>query len=163
MSSTDHSREAERLLGRAHHFTYGDGGDPATGAALAAEGQGYALLALTAAVAQLVGQPAGTEETVPAAPTTVYRASHDSISMGLYKTREAARAHCEAAERQAWAKGHIGVLGWVPDDGSPEAPEELSLFWPDNPGNDGAPDETCTGYVVTPLTVAAAYDEEAGE
>lgn len=44
-------REAERLAERAHHFTYGDGGDPITGAALAAEAQVHATLALAAATA----------------------------------------------------------------------------------------------------------------
>ncbi|MEU1800805.1 hypothetical protein [Streptomyces sp. NPDC019937] len=42
---TDHFREAERLVARAHHFTYGDGADPVTGAALAAEAQVHATLA----------------------------------------------------------------------------------------------------------------------
>jgi hypothetical protein len=44
-----HAADAERLAGRANHFTYGDGGDPVTGAALAAEGQIHATLALAAA------------------------------------------------------------------------------------------------------------------
>lgn len=46
MTETDHRREAERLTSRAHHFTYGDGADPVTGAALAAEAQVHATLAL---------------------------------------------------------------------------------------------------------------------
>ncbi|MFE6304995.1 hypothetical protein [Nocardiopsis sp. NPDC057823] len=45
-----HVAEAERLTGRAHHYTYGDGADPTTGAAMAAEGQVHATLALAAAV-----------------------------------------------------------------------------------------------------------------
>jgi hypothetical protein len=51
MTGPEHYREAERLFGMAHHFTYGDGADPVAGAALAAEGQGHALLALAAATA----------------------------------------------------------------------------------------------------------------
>jgi hypothetical protein len=51
MTGPEHYREAERLLGMAHHFTYGDGGDPVAGAALAAEAQAHATLALTAATA----------------------------------------------------------------------------------------------------------------
>jgi hypothetical protein len=51
MTGPEHYREAERLLARAHHFTYGDGASPAVGAALATEGVGHALLALTAATA----------------------------------------------------------------------------------------------------------------
>lgn len=48
----EHYREAERLADRAHHFTYGDGADPVTGAALAAEAQVHATLALTAATVE---------------------------------------------------------------------------------------------------------------
>lgn len=51
MNGPEHYREAERLAGMAHHFTYGDGGDPVTGAALAAEAQVHATLALAAATA----------------------------------------------------------------------------------------------------------------
>lgn len=47
----EHYREAERLADRAHFFTYGDGADPVVGAALAAEAQVHATLALTAATA----------------------------------------------------------------------------------------------------------------
>jgi hypothetical protein len=54
-----YTTEAEHLLDRAHHYTYGDGADPVTGGALAAEAQAYALLATaapvdTAAVDELV-------------------------------------------------------------------------------------------------------------
>jgi hypothetical protein len=51
MTGPEHFREAEHLLSMAHRFTYGDGADPTVGAALAAEGQGHALLALAAATA----------------------------------------------------------------------------------------------------------------
>ncbi|MFJ2568144.1 hypothetical protein ACIO02_35365 [Streptomyces sp. NPDC087568] len=47
----EHYREAERLAGMAHRFTYGDGADPTVGAALAAEAQVHATLALAAATA----------------------------------------------------------------------------------------------------------------
>ncbi|MEU2111862.1 hypothetical protein [Streptomyces sp. NPDC019507] len=90
---------------------------------------------------------------------TVYRASHDSIVMGLYTSREAAREHCETLTRRE--VGPAGTLGWIPDDGSPDAPEELSVFGPD--GDAEGPDETCTGYVVTPLEIASKYDPEADE
>lgn len=46
-----HYREAERLLDKAHQYTYGDGADVATGQALATEAVGHALLALAAATA----------------------------------------------------------------------------------------------------------------
>lgn len=51
MTGPEHYRAAERLADRAHYFTYGDGADPETGAALAAEAQVHATLALAAAVA----------------------------------------------------------------------------------------------------------------
>ena len=51
MTGPEHYSEAERLADRAHHFTYGDGADPVIGAALAAEAQVHATLALTAATA----------------------------------------------------------------------------------------------------------------
>ncbi|MER5213660.1 hypothetical protein ABT063_24590 [Streptomyces sp. NPDC002838] len=51
MTGPEHYREAERLADRAHHFTYGDGADPVVGAALAAEAQVHATLALTAVTA----------------------------------------------------------------------------------------------------------------
>ncbi|WP_416976687.1 hypothetical protein [Streptomyces sp. T028] len=46
-----HYREAERLSGMAHHFTYGDGADPVAGGALATEALVHATLALAAATA----------------------------------------------------------------------------------------------------------------
>jgi hypothetical protein len=39
-----------------------------------------------------------------AVATTVYRASHDAIVMGLYVTREAAHAHCLAELREQVAE-----------------------------------------------------------
>jgi hypothetical protein len=51
VTGPEHYREAERLAGMAHRFTYGDGADPAVGAALAAEAQVHATLALAAAAA----------------------------------------------------------------------------------------------------------------
>jgi hypothetical protein len=50
MTGPQHYREAERLAGRANHFTYGDGANPVVGAALAAEAQVHATLAHTAAL-----------------------------------------------------------------------------------------------------------------
>ncbi|SFF12084.1 hypothetical protein SAMN05216251_108249 [Actinacidiphila alni] len=51
MTGPEHYREAERLLDRAHHYTYGDGGDPITGTAFATEAAAHATLALAAATA----------------------------------------------------------------------------------------------------------------
>lgn len=51
MTGPQHYSEAERLVRMAHRFTYGDGADPVAGAALAAEAQVHATLALAAATA----------------------------------------------------------------------------------------------------------------
>ncbi|MFB6934529.1 hypothetical protein [Streptomyces chartreusis] len=82
---------------------------------------------------------------------TVYQASHDSIVMGHYGTREAARKHCETVLRRE--VNESVWIGWVPDDGSEDAPEELCF----------SEEVLCSGYVVTPLEVASEYDEEADE
>ncbi|SFK75076.1 hypothetical protein [Streptomyces pini] len=84
------------------------------------------------------------------AELTVYRASHDSIVMGLYTTRQAAYEHCEAHELR---DDPISPMAWeVDEDGVAEL-----VRW-------RIPDATKpTGYVVTPLTVATAYDEAADE
>ncbi|MBA9003754.1 hypothetical protein [Thermomonospora cellulosilytica] len=50
MTKSRHYRQAEQLVDQAHHFTYGDGADPVTGAALAAEAQTHAILALVDAL-----------------------------------------------------------------------------------------------------------------
>lgn len=51
MSSVDHYAKAQQLAGQAHDYTYGDGADPVTGNALAAEAQVHATLALVDAIA----------------------------------------------------------------------------------------------------------------
>lgn len=87
-----------------------------------------------------------------AAPTlTVYRASHDSIVMGLYTTAAAARAHCEAEERRTWLKADIPNFDWIEDEEDGVA--EMTAWI--------GGEETVTGYIVTALEVASAYDEEA--
>lgn len=86
-----------------------------------------------------------------AAPRMAFRASHDSIVMGHYSNREAARKHCETLLRREL--GDEEWTGWVPDDGSEDAPEELCF----------SEEVLCSGYVVTALTVASAFDEEADE
>jgi hypothetical protein len=50
----EHYRQAEVLADRAQHFTYGDGANPTVGAALAAEAQVHATLALVAVQADLL-------------------------------------------------------------------------------------------------------------
>ncbi|MEU6597926.1 hypothetical protein [Streptomyces flaveolus] len=88
-----------------------------------------------------------------AAPTTVFRASHDSIVMGLYTTREAAMHHCEAHELR---DDPVSPMSWRTDeDGVADLVRERV---PRSPSA-----ESVTGYVVTPLEVASEYDEEADE
>jgi hypothetical protein len=90
-------------------------------------------------------------EDEPAAPLTVFRASHDSIVMGLYRTRGEARKHCETVLRREI--GDEVWIGWVPDDGGEDAPEELCF----------GEDVECSGYYVTPMEVASAYDPDGDE
>ncbi|MBW5420240.1 hypothetical protein GKQ77_01475 [Streptomyces sp. BG9H] len=86
-------------------------------------------------------------------PLTVYRASHESFVMGLYTTRQAAYEHCEAHELR---DDPVSPMAWnVDEDG---AAELVRLRVPRSPGA-----ESATGYVVTPLEIASAYDEEADE
>jgi hypothetical protein len=89
---------------------------------------------------------------------TVYRAGHDSIVMGLYTTREAAQAHCEAKVRQEEPAGSIRHLSWSADDIGDYAEYELHII----PAGTGELIRG-TGYVVTPLEVASEHDEEADE
>lgn len=88
-------------------------------------------------------------------PLTVYRASHDSIVMGLYTTATEARAHCVAEERRSWAKGEATAFDWIEDEEDGVA----ELVTVDEDGES----ETVTGYVVEALEVASKYDPEADE
>lgn len=94
------------------------------------------------------------DEAAPPTDLTVYRASHDSIVMGLYITAAAARAHCETAERRSWPTGTSLAFDWVEDEEDGIA--ELVVVAGQN-------EESTTDYVVTALTVASKYDEEADE
>ncbi|MGX1515045.1 hypothetical protein [Streptomyces collinus] len=86
-----------------------------------------------------------------AAQGTVYRASHDSIVMGLYRTAAEARKHCETEARQTEAGG--AVFDWIEDeeDGVAELVAKTCFG------------EEETGYTVTVLEVAAEYDAEADQ
>jgi hypothetical protein len=89
---------------------------------------------------------------VTAAPTlTVYRASHDSIVMGLYTTAAEARKHCEAEERHSWGKSEKPTFDWIEDEEDGVA--EMTAFV--------GGEEFVTGYEVTALEISAKYDEEA--
>lgn len=102
------------------------------------------------------GKDTGTPgESAQPADLTVYRAEYDSIVMGLYTTASEARAHCVAEERRAWASFENPTFDWIEDEEDGVA----ELVTVDEDGET----ETITGYVVTPLTVASEYDEEADE
>lgn len=85
---------------------------------------------------------------------TIFRASHDSIVMGLYTTDAAAREHCEAEERRSWPTGTNLTFDWIEDEEDGVA--ELTVLAGQN-------EESVTGYVVTALEVAAEYHAEVDE
>jgi hypothetical protein len=99
----------------------------------------------------LAGEKATDAQSATATPElTVYRASHDSIVMGLYTTAAAAREHCETLMRRESPDTN---LDWIEDEEDDIA--ELTAWL--------GGEECVTGYVVTALPVASAYDEEADE
>ncbi|MFD6324232.1 hypothetical protein ACFWOL_15480 [Streptomyces sp. NPDC058442] len=114
------------------------------------EGPGTAALGALYLLQQATtGTPMQPGETVP----KVYRASHDSIVMGLYTTATEARKHCETKERCSWPKSEDLNLDWIEDEEDGVA--EMTVFV--------GGEECTTGYVVTALEVATAYDEEADQ
>ncbi|CAL9665670.1 hypothetical protein SUDANB145_07383 (plasmid) [Streptomyces sp. enrichment culture] len=90
------------------------------------------------------------EQTAETPSLTVYRASHDSIPMGLYTTAAEARKHCETQTRRDIPGAS---LDWIEDDEGDVA-ELVAAF---------GEDERSTGFVVTALGVAARYDEGADQ
>ncbi|MGW1127492.1 hypothetical protein [Streptomyces sp. NPDC002526] len=102
-------------------------------------------------ISLLAGLPAG-----PDADLLVYRAEHDSIRFGLYTTAEAAQAHCEALVSREYPATASVLYEWcVSEQGQEHAVLELDARV------DGKP--TYTGYTVTTLTAASAYDPDADE
>ncbi|MBK3561010.1 hypothetical protein JHN55_31660 [Streptomyces sp. MBT56] len=90
----------------------------------------------------------------PAAAHTDYRAQHEGIPLGLYTTEAEARQHCQGWLSQDYPADRSLIFTWIGDEDDPEEPYELAVQV------DGG-DEELTGYVVVPLTVAAAYDPDA--
>lgn len=101
-----------------------------------------------------------------AAPATVFRASHESIVMGLYTTAAEARKHCETLVRREHSDAAAAQIWWrededtvdQPEDGEAELWEHVKSTAVHGPGFTHS-----TGYVMTPLTVASEYDAEADE
>lgn len=100
-----------------------------------------------------------------AAPLTVYRASHDSIVMGLYTTAAEARRHCETVLRREYDESTKVSLWWRDDEGNEEQPQdgEAELIAHVTPRAFPKGRTWYTGYVVTSVTVSASYDEGADE
>lgn len=95
----------------------------------------------------------------PVTPLIVYRASHqvrgEAIPLGWYTTSEAAREHCVAMLSDKYPVHVTVVFDWIGDESEPLDPWELVA------AIDGGHRWRPTGYVVTPVEVAAAYDPDA--
>lgn len=92
----------------------------------------------------------GSREADATPELTVYRASHESIIFGHYTTSAAAREHCEAYIHRELPSVS---LDWIEDEEDGVAELVAAVGDEEHP----------TGYIVTALTVASAYDEEADE
>lgn len=116
---------------------------------------------LTPAVDWLIARVAELE----AAQGTVYRASHDSIVMGLYRTAAEARKHCETEMRREYDETTKVSLWWREDEDTADQPEdgEQELFVHATPAGMDRGRTWAPGYVVTPLEIAAEYDAEADQ
>ncbi|GGR70777.1 MULTISPECIES: hypothetical protein [Streptomyces] len=100
-----------------------------------------------------------------AARGRVYRASHDSIVMGLYTTAAEARKHCVTEMLREYDESTKVSLWWSEDEDTVDKPEdgEQELFAHVTPRGFDRGRTWRTGYVVTPLEVASEYDEGADE
>jgi hypothetical protein len=108
-------------------------------------------------IAARVGEKA-TATAATATPLTVYRASHDSIVMGHYTTRETAMDHVHAVLANEEGGDVTARVIWRADDPEADEPEwECWLFDAD------MADDSPTGYLVTPVEVASEYEPEDDE
>ncbi|MFD3654372.1 hypothetical protein [Streptomyces sp. NPDC058620] len=91
-----------------------------------------------------------------AGPAIAYRVEHDSIVAGLYTTAAAAQQHCEALVSREYPASVAVLFEWCVDEEDTELPGlELDVQV------DGR--HVSTGYTVTPLEIATAYDPDADE
>ncbi|MFJ3705063.1 MULTISPECIES: hypothetical protein [unclassified Streptomyces] len=110
--------------------------------------------AWVAALCHLVGL-----ENVAPSPAIYYRAEHSGIVAGRYTTAAEAQRHCEALVSREYPASAAVLFEWCVDE---DEPDEGGL-----PGLeldvqvDG--EHVSTGYIVTPVGVAAAYDPDADE
>lgn len=94
-----------------------------------------------------------TGESTPA-DVTVYRAAyeHEPFPLGLYATRTAAEAHCEADVSREHPAGTALFFEWcVDEDDSSVAELDVRI----------GDEHTSTGYTVTTVVADATYDPEA--
>ncbi|MER5892361.1 hypothetical protein [Streptomyces sp. NPDC001876] len=90
-------------------------------------------------------------------PAVYYRAEHDSILVGRYTSVGEAQRHCEAFVSREYPESVTVTFDWPADQADdPLAVVELAVQI-----NGGASQPT--GYTVTPLEVAAAFDPDADE
>ncbi|MYR61142.1 hypothetical protein GTY54_34600 [Streptomyces sp. SID625] len=114
------------------------------------------IVARDAEIERLKAQVAELE----AAQGAVYRASHDSIVMGLYRTAAEARKHCESEVRREHNESPNLSLWWREDEDTVDRPEDGAQELIEST----APHYSRpTGYLVTPLEVASEYDDGADE
>lgn len=113
------------------------------------------VLRRMATSAPVPDETAGDKQSTHQPELVIYRASHEyeSIVHGHYGNLDAAREHCEDFIRREEPAALL-AFRWMSDDG--EGPWDLHLVLADGT-------RVPTGYSVTPLTVAAAFDEEADE
>ncbi|WAL93925.1 hypothetical protein [Streptomyces sp. Je 1-369] len=106
------------------------------------------------------------DEPAAEAQRFAYRAEHpdSGITLGTYASRKVARRHCETVARR---ENPVATFEWRPDgpwregdDGGPEPGESEELY---EYGTHESSTWNPTGYVVTPVEIASAYDEEADE
>ncbi|WP_377271870.1 hypothetical protein [Peterkaempfera sp. SMS 1(5)a] len=95
---------------------------------------------------------AADKELQQAALGSVWRAEHEGIPLGTYRTKAAARDHCEQSMRQVEPSV---TLTWVPDFSGDDSPEDLCFV--------AVEDVLCTGYVVVPVEIQDSYDPDADE
>jgi hypothetical protein len=93
-------------------------------------------------------------ETAAAADLTVYRASHDSIVIGHYRTAQVAREHCTAYAKQEHTAGTEQQLWWREDEDTVDLQDEGVAELIERIGSGPV---TPTGYLVTPVVAAAAF------
>ncbi|MGW1813316.1 hypothetical protein ACWCQM_07055 [Streptomyces sp. NPDC002125] len=118
------------------------------------------IAATVAALCYLARIPAP----APAGPFRYYRADHEGIVADRYTTAAEAQRHCEALISREHPPAASVIFLWLTDEdqdptGEPDDPmavAELVVMV------NGGP-EVHTGYTVTPVEVAAAYDPDADE